>query len=194
MPLSTTIFRVDVSETDGDRNYWASQAGLSSDAVTAIRSADIVLVPWESRGAERSTFPVGTTDFFRSLSRLLGEGTVAIAADPAEYVELALHSNETRWPSILVNTVFLSALATVLGDEVEKLISRSGPQASIELTVTVENERGKCVSVSYKGPPNRLVDTLVQETARCFPQGPDAKPSGHSTALNSKRAERAVHK
>ena len=187
MSLNRTFFHVDVSETERDRNYWASRADLAPTTVASIRSAEILLVPWD-RGKGDLSFPVGTTDFFRTLSQRLGNGKVAIAADRSHYQELALHGNELRWPSMIVSGVLISTLANVLSDEIEKLISSSAPPTTIEMTVTVENERGKCISIGYKGPPNRLVETLVQESARCLPHEPEARSQTKPAAQREEEA------
>lgn len=185
MPLNRTFFRVDVSETERDRNYWATHANLSEAGVASLRSAEILLVPWKDRGTSGLSFPTGTADLFRALSRKLGEGKVVIAAEPSQYFELALHANEHRWPTIIVSTVFLGALANVLGDEIEKLISAPAPPTAIELTVAIEGENGKCISIDYKGPPSRLIETLLQESARCLPPGKPEAPSKETTIRNN---------
>lgn len=169
MSLNRTFFRVEVTETDRDRNFWAAREGVSAETIAAIRDADIVVVPWDDRGKKGLSFPVGTSGFYRTLVDRFKEGTVALAVDRIEYAELSLHANETRWPTVIVSTVLLGAMANILSDEVEKAMSSAAPPTSIEMRVIVENERGRCISVDYKGPPGRLADTLVAETERCLP-------------------------
>jgi hypothetical protein len=82
------------------------------------------VVPWEKRGATELSFPAGTTDFFRDLSRSLDDTNVTLAVDREQYLELALHGSERRWPSIFVSTVFLGALGNVLATEVENSLMR----------------------------------------------------------------------
>jgi len=168
--LNRTYFRVDVSETERDRDYWARREGISAETAAAIRSAEIVIVPWEDRGKAGLTFPSGTAEFYRSLVERLNNDAVAIAIDRTEYAELSLHANEMRWPTLIVSTVLLTALGNILSDQVERAISRPAPPTTIEMRVIVENERGRCISVDYKGPPERLVETLIVETERCLPQ------------------------
>jgi len=176
MALNRTFFRVDVSETERDRNYWAAKTTGNAELVSQIRSADILFVPWENRGKEELTFPTGTAEFFHTVSRRFAPGAVVLASTPEAYVELALHSNETRWPTIIVSTVLLTALGNILSDEIEKALSGPTPPATIEMQVIVENERGKCISVQYKGPPDRMVNTLIAEAERCLPAKPEKAP------------------
>jgi len=169
MGLNRTYFRVDVSETEQDRNYWASRARLSAETIAGIRDAEVVLIPWENRGAEGLTFPTGTTEFYQALVKAMSQAKAAIAVDPEPYAELSLHADETRWPTLFVSTVFFGALANLLSGQIDKAMSSATPPATIELHVIVEKDHGKCISIDYKGPPDRLVDTLVAEAEHCLP-------------------------
>jgi hypothetical protein len=183
--LGRTYFSVNVAETDQNRGYWASRAGLAPSTVAKIRAADILLVPWEGRAGVDLSFPNGTTEFFALLSSGLDGKKIAVAIEPEGYRELALHANEVRWPSILVTSVLLPTLSTVLAGEIERLIKSPSPTTSIELAVNVENESGRCVSINYKGEPDRLIETLVQETNRCF-----ASPNPTRSANDAKAPRR----
>jgi hypothetical protein len=174
---------VNVVDTDQDRNFWASGNGLSSLTVADIRAADILLVPWENRAGADLSFPNGTTEFYQLLSGALGEKRIDIAVEKESYRELALHANEVRWPSILASAVLLPALGNVLADQVERLVNAPSPTTSIEFSLTGENERGKCVSINYKGPPDRLVETLVEESGRCLSDSLASKTARHTETL-----------
>lgn len=173
MTLNRTFYRVDVSETEHDRNYWAVKMADSPELVAQIRSADLLFVPWENRGKEGSIgFPSGTAEFYQTISKQLAPGNAVLASTPDGYCEIVLHANEVRWPTLFVSTVLLTALGNILSTEIEKLISSPAPPTTVEVQVVVEGDRGKCISVQYKGPPGRLVETLMTETERCLPSRP----------------------
>jgi hypothetical protein len=131
--LSRRYFSVNVSEAHQNRAYWASRAGLTPFTVAEVRAADVLLVPWEGRSGVESSFPGGTTEFFALLSSSFDGKKIAVAIDRDNYKELDLHGNEVRWPSIFVSAILLPALATVLGDEVERLVNAPSPATAIEL-------------------------------------------------------------
>ncbi len=171
MVLERTHFRVEVSDTSKDRNYWASKLGLSVDTVAAIRASDIILTPWEDRaGAEVPSFPTGTGEFYRALQKGMLGGQLALASEPEAYRELALHANEARWPSIFVRWIAVPILINLLSSQIFALMTEPVPPKTIELNLTIENTEGKCIVIAYKGEPSRLIETLVNEAKRCFPQ------------------------
>lgn len=173
--LSRTLFHVEVRETDKNRNYWATRSWVASDS-PQVRNADIVLLPWENfRDGHPILFPQGTPDFLREIK----ENTnlkIAIAVDRENYEEISLHGRALRWPTILVSSVILPIVIGVITNRIDEFISKGIDLGStdqiedtIEMGLIIEGEHGRCISIMYKGPPSRLVETLVAESARCLP-------------------------
>jgi hypothetical protein len=99
MVLNRTLYSVEVSETDRNREYWATRTGITAETIAAIRSADLVVVPWENfREGQSSLFPQGSARHIKVLQQALPERKIAIAVEPIAYQEIALHAREWRWP------------------------------------------------------------------------------------------------
>ena len=179
--MSKTLFRVDVSETSRDRNYWATRQGVSPETAEAIRRADLVIAPWENfREDNPALFPQGTGDIFRVLKSDLPQSRVVIAVDKAYYHEIALHAQEFRIPTIFLNAVLVATLGQILGNRIDRWLPGSSLDTAIELEVIVEGDRGKCISVKYKGPKDKIVETILTQTERCLP-----RVSGNEGSHNS---------
>jgi len=168
--LRRTLFQLEVLETSHHRRYWASRPSISDSTANSIRLADVILAPWESRGGNIDTFPTGTKDIFLALRTALGADRVTIAVERENYVELALHADELRWPAMIINTLFLGTLAAVLAAQIDHALNAPSPPTTLELSLTLENQSGKCIAIEYKGPPSRAIDAILQEATHCFPE------------------------
>lgn len=176
MPLDQTLLKLEVTETGKSREYWATRPWVTGETRTAVRSADILIVPWEDRGAEQTpSFPTGTAALVHQLAKLTG-ASVAVAIDRDGYTELALHANIKRLPMFFVTAVALPILTTVIANEIQKMLDDPTPSV-VELEVIIDPQHGKCISVQYKGPPGDALTTLTREVDKCLPPGPkDVKP------------------
>lgn len=166
--LERTLYSVDVKESDRGREYWAARPWIGA-ALEGVRTAPILVVPWEDmRENLPVAFPQGTDAFVKRL-RARGEFDFAIAATPEVYAEISLHSKVWRFPTLLVTHLLLPALAGALGDEIHDVIQKGSSNDTVELRVIVEGDHGKAISIEYKGPPSRAVDTLTTEAGRHLP-------------------------
>ncbi len=177
--LERNLFQVDVRESEQGRGYWASRDWIGA-AEAGVRSADIVVVPWE--GVKENlpiSFPQGTSDFVRKLKQA-GLGEVALAATPETYVELALHAKSWRFPTLVLTALAFPTLAGFLSTEMHELVHEAKPNDRVELKIIVEGDHGKSISVDYKGPPGRAVETITSEVERYLPaiDGSKGKPVG----------------
>lgn len=187
MDTNTTLFRVDVSQTTKDRQYWATRPWASDETAHHIRTADLLLLPWEDFREKRPTlFPQGTTDFMRMLIKRLPESAVAVAVDKEWYQEIALHARKTRWPTIMVTAVMLPLLVDVLSDCTKKLIDEHASDQTIEFRVIVEGQHRQCIEVEYKGAANDLARTLAEQADRCLAEL-ERKPSHSPEESRQKR-------
>jgi len=167
--MNNTLFSVDVSETDKDREYWATRSWISGEASRKVRAADLLVVPWEDfREGHAAQFPQGTTDFLRSLARLLPEQATTIAVNKELFEEIALHGRQTRWPTIMVTAVMLPLLVNALTELAKKLIDEHPNEQTVQINLIVEGKHGHCIEIDYKGPANDLTKTLTEQAGRCL--------------------------
>lgn len=172
--MERTFLHIDVKETSHNREYWASRPFLG-DQAAKVRSADILIVPWEDfREGQAVLFPQGTSDFFLRLQKAGAD--VALAVDSKQYAEIALHAKAWRIPTLVVSALLLPALAGFLGDVLHDAVTDVGANDTIEMKVIVEGSNGRCISVDYKGAPSRALDTILDEAERCLPEITDGSP------------------
>lgn len=129
--LSKTLLSLNVSESEKDRGYWASRPWVSAMTAEKIRSADVLVVPWEDfRPESPALFPQGTTDFVGALKA--GDlGAVEVAVDQENYAEIALHADEWRLPTLVCSTVLLPILLNLLSNHLDQWLSRGPPSPSL---------------------------------------------------------------
>lgn len=172
-----TLYRVEVSATERGRDYWATRSWSNSQTADAVRSADVVLVPWENFREEKlALFPQGSSDVFRILRSELANHQIAVAIDRSQYEEIALHSNELRLPTILVTALVLPTLAQIIGNRLDRWLPGDSPNATVETEIIVEGERGRCISIKYKGPKDKFLETIAVQTERCLARVPQHEP------------------
>lgn len=161
-----TIFSINVQETDRNRAYWASRPWISVDNHD-VRVADILIVPWERFRDMEALFPQGTTDFFRFVKQF-GQVSVAVAASPENYREVALHADEFRLPTLVVSALLLPMVANIISARIDHWITPPTPDDTLEVELIVERETGPCISLKYKGPPGKAIETLVEHANQCI--------------------------
>ena len=168
--LAKTLIRISVEETSKTRHYWAGRPSIDETTTKEILSSDVIIVPWENRSGTGDTFPQGTTNFYRRISKGLGSHMVAFAVERDSYQELSLHADHIRWPTVAVTTVAFGIFANVISNEITRLLHQPKPPETLEMELIVENSSGVCISIQYLGPPSRALDTIVTEAKMCFPQ------------------------
>ena len=185
MTGNRTLFKVDVSQTGRDREYWATRPWVSGELVQEIRAADVLLTPWENfRDGHPALFPQGTTDFARMLARHLTEKRIAVAIDTERFEEIALHARQLRWPTIMVTAVLLPLLVNILTEFGKKLLDEHPSDQTVQFSVIVEGRHRHCIEIDYKGPPNDLARMITEQAEKCLPRLED-KPR-HVPANTSK--------
>lgn len=174
--LKETLLRIEVKETSQSVFHWASLASISEDTKAQILGADVLLVPSDFKrdALTEPTFPSGTTTFFRDLKTSLNQGglNIAIAIDPDDYIELDLHSDKARLAKAVVKLGALPLFLGVLSGLITTQISSVKPPTSVEMTLVVDNEKGKCISISYVGPPADLIPEFKRAVEKCLSEEP----------------------
>ena len=170
MSFDTTLFKVEVTITDRNRAFWVNKSWVSSDLAPTIRAADILVTPLvEFRLEHEALFPSGTTDFLRALKSELPEQGLVVAIDQDRYEEIALHSKQIRWPTLMLSAVILPLLVNALTEIAKKrLLDEPSKHATIEMSVIVEGHRGHCIEIKYNGPANDLAKTLLEQSDACL--------------------------
>jgi hypothetical protein len=168
--LEPTQFRVEVAQTSRNRQYWATRSWVAPVRQDEIRAADILVVPWEDfREDHKALFPQGTTSYLQKLKESFPNSRIAIAIERDQYQEIAVHAREWRLPALMVSIVLLPALADVLATQANRWISSPQDDDRVRMEVIVEGDKGRCISIKYEGPPDRLAQTLIEQAQRCFP-------------------------
>jgi hypothetical protein len=176
--LERTLFRVEVAETGRNRHYWATRSWVAPARRDEIRAADVLIVPWEDfREGHKALFPQETTSHVRKLKESLPNSRIAIAIDRDQYQEIAVHAREWRFPALMISIVLLPALANVLATQANRWISSFRDEDRVIIEVIVEGDKGRCISIKYEGPPDRLAQTLIEQARRCFPEPPSESAS-----------------
>jgi hypothetical protein len=171
--LERILFRVEVAETRRNREYWATCSWVAPVRREEIRAADIIVVPWEDfRDGQKAVFPQGTTSLFRKFKEIFPDRRIAIAIEQGHYKEIALHAREWRLPALFISIALLPALSDVLATQANRWILSDPKEEKVLIEVIVEGSKGRCISISYEGPPDRLVQTLIELASRCFPEVP----------------------
>jgi len=167
--VNQTLLRLEVSETNRNRSYWASRPWLSPGLAQELGASAIVVVPWENfRENVETTFPQGTTDLVRSFRDKIG--SIFVAVDEDKFCEISLHADEKRLPTLLFSMVLLPLALGVIANEIDKRafpVQSDKPPVSVELII--EGDMGKCISLKYQGPSEHLAETVMREAGRCFP-------------------------
>jgi hypothetical protein len=186
--LNRTLLSLNVSESEKGREYWASRSWLSVETAGKIRSADVLVVPWEDFRPEcPALFPQGTTDFIAVLKA--GDlGAVEIAVDQENYAEIALHADEWRLPTLVCSTVVLPILLHVLSNYVDQWLFSRPTVSIVEEELIVNSGSDICISIRYKGPPADLVTTFRAQAEACLQ--PKAAKDGKAPAHSNRRRRR----
>jgi hypothetical protein len=163
------LLSITVSETRRNRAYWASQPWVTGAKIADLRSADLVMFPWESKGDNSPPlYPRGSAELFRTLAQNLLNSTLTLGVAEQEYFEMSQHADEWRLPTLLVSSFLLPMLAQILGNEIDRWISQSDSDAVLQTEMIIEGHRGRCISFKYKGPPSKFLDTMSEYVADCL--------------------------
>jgi len=182
--LQDTLFSVKVTTTEMSIFSWVSDETFSEATRSKLIDVDVLIVPWDfKRDGAASTFPSGTSNFFRFLKSEMPDLSVEIASDEDAYFEVDLHSDVQRLGKIVLTHAVLPLFLGTLGSLIANNMSQPRPPTSVEMTVVVDNQNGKCISVEYKGPPGDLTKTIMEQVEKCLPNG---EAPTNADALESK--------
>lgn len=179
--LQNTLFRVEVKTTARAHHYWGTNETLSDETKQKVAKADVLLVPWDfTRDNTGPTFPAGTGDFYKLLKLELSDYSIEIASDVGTYHEIDLHSDVKRYTKIVVSYIMLPVVLGTIGSLLANEINGVKPPTSVEISIVVDAQDGRCIDISYKGPPNELAKTVLEHANRCLPPKPNKRKKENS--------------
>jgi hypothetical protein len=150
--------------------YWSSLETLSGNLRASIRESGIVLVPNEGFGEYRGrVFPVQTDEFWHYLRSQVPQGVnVQLAAEDADYKELALHGDIVRLAKVLVRNTTALLLPELIGRYLKKRLANRFETASLIASVIVDRGKGTndALQLSYEGPASAFETTLTKAIRR----------------------------
>ncbi|MBA4793330.1 MAG: hypothetical protein H2041_06655 [Phenylobacterium sp.] len=166
--LVETFMEARVAETGRDRAYWLSRSWVDQHRRGAVAAAPIVVLPWEDAEGDKIHYPTAAPEFVQMLREAFGPDlTIAIPTRPEDYAELVLHSREWRLPKLLIGFVLVPLLVNLLSDKVAELLPGFEVGDTIEMDLIVEGENHRCLSVTYKGPPDAIPEVVLKQIERC---------------------------
>ena len=153
----------------------------------------MVLVPEEGfREYTGPVFPQGTVDFLHFLRDHAPESVPpAIAADDANYKEVALHSNIARLATIFVEYVagpiVTSLIAAYLKDVLGSRFAKAEAHAAI-IVHRKEKDAEQTVRISYDGPAPNAEQALRDALASLdMKPGPAPRPGARKQGGSARR-------
>jgi hypothetical protein len=187
--LGQLYLSLTVSETDHDRSYWAVRPWASGEKINQVRAANLVIVPWEDKGANgEPLFPRGTSELFHFLSSSLSDVHVCMGIDNGHFREIAEHANVWRLPTLFISAIAIPIFVQVLGNRIDQWMSDSGADNIIESEIIIEGKNGRCISIKYKGPPSKFADTILAQAAECLPKAEKKMRSTPNGGRGGKRS------
>lgn len=166
MSFEKTFYRLEVSEASENRASWISKVGLGVESIKEASTCDILIIPNEIQKEVGFVFPTGTSNFYQALSEALPNVAISFAVRKEDYAELALHSKVIRLPKMIVNSVILPLVINLISSYVYDNMKDATSQASVELTIQIENVNGGDVSISYKGPPSEISKSILEQAEK----------------------------
>jgi hypothetical protein len=162
-------------------------AHLHAETWASVERAGIVLVPDEGfRDQPGPFFPQGTVDFLAFLRDHAG-ASVEIAAEDAEYKEVALHFDILRLATLFVHEIAAPAAAALIANYLWKHLGGRVKHAEVRVSMLVHRQEGtktETVRISYEGPATGVEGALKDAIASlpaparpALPATPPAPPS-----------------
>ena len=105
--LQETVFKVEVRDHATTRHQQILGQDIPKEIRPILLAADILVIPdtFRRENQDGPVFPSGTDDFIFDLRKMLKEHSVAIVIDPEQYLEIDLHSDKLRLPSLHITAV-----------------------------------------------------------------------------------------
>jgi len=181
---------IEASETEQHRAFWLAQ-GLAQQIRDEVSAADVLIVPLKDfRERVPFVFHQDTIAVARFLSKALaGQAKVEVLADDEEFVEIALHSDEYRFSTMLVNYLVAPLVVGLLTNYLYDVL-KAQPGDSVEMSLIVEDQHCRAMKVNFKGDAkdfNLMADKVGQLSRECMTASSAATSAGGSSKQTSDR-------
>jgi hypothetical protein len=145
--------------------YWSSEKSLSRETQLAVQRSDIVLVPEEGFGDYVGPlFPKGTDELFQFLRTNAPSGiNVELAAEDADYKELALHGDTVHIASVLVTSLVAPAAVGLIVQYLRSRLGNRLAKTEVRASMILDQSDGpnsKTLRMRYEGPANAFEKTM----------------------------------
>lgn len=181
---------IEVSETEQHRAFWLAQ-GLAQQNQEEVSAADVLIVPLKDfREKVPFVFHQDTIAVARFLGKALaGQAKVEVLADDEEFVEIALHSDEYRFSTMLVNYLVAPLVVGLLTNYLYDVL-KAQPGDSVEMSLIVEDQHCRAMKVNFKGDAkdfNLMADKVGQLSRECMTSSSAAASTSGSSKQTSDR-------
>lgn len=153
---SNEKLKIEVIDTELNFESIYSKPYIPVEYLNEIRSADILLIPYEKfRDSEICLFPEETSKLFTYLVEKSKDHnyTIEICVSDENYNELELHSDVINIADILVNQytlgILINLISSYLYDKLRKY-NRKDSEVNTKINITVEMTK-KSKMISYEG-------------------------------------------
>lgn len=155
---------VAVEASDETIEGWISRPRVSSELREHLSAANVLLVPTEEHGSNRTYFPVGTEKLLRFLQSSEQQGlSVDICASDEDYQELALYADWLVIAELVVTSVVAPLVVNSIWDYIKRHPGKKQEETLVKSKVVVQdNGRERSVSFSYEGPASEYREAMTE--------------------------------
>lgn len=125
---------------------------LSPDLLQNIKSADILLLPYEDFKGFKSCFPEQTYQFYSFLKKEAEKHNllVDIGASDEEYQELELHADVVNIAEVLIQWILFPIVTGIITNYLYDLIKQRKKKMNACIKISVE-KKGKTKTINFEG-------------------------------------------
>jgi predicted DNA binding CopG/RHH family protein len=173
--------------------HWSNTESLSRETQIAVLRSEIVLVPAEGfLDYVGPVFPKGTDALFQFLCTNVPSGiNVELAAEDADYKELALHADTLHVATVLVRLLVAPVAVGLLVEYLKNRLGSRFGKTEVRASMILDQTDGpdsKALRISYEGPAIAFEKTMREALSVISrAKGPNSEISGgkaHPSSAN----------
>lgn len=193
-PLGDQARELVTEEDHRNRDYWVLGKSLSPETQQTLTTAEILIVPWEKFRGGKDLFPEHTTELYKFIQRGQFASKFAISCDSGSYLEIHLHGDLWRLPTLFLSYVALPLAVNILSSFLYDKISNQTGSDHMEAAFIIEPPASArpCIFLSYKGPVNDFPQKILAAAGLCFlDAGPYEQQTRHAIIHGPQSHQRA---